>query len=213
MIGAGGRAFAVLAAAVVLGGGALSGCTVVSAEQGVTGFHLTDKRWLSVRESSYAAADRLVDQAVANGFLKTGMPLVATTLTDVNRVGSSSGLGRIVADQVGARFTQRGYPVTEVRLREGISIVQDEDRQSVGGEYMLSRDTEALVRKAKAAGVLAGTYAVGKDSVFINLRLVAVTTGKVVAAYDYALFMNDDVKTLTHNADGRRMRFFSEEGW
>lgn len=205
-----GRAAAALLA-LWLAAPALSACTVVAAEQGVTGFQFTDKRWLSVRESSYSAADRLIEQAFENGFLQTGMPLVSTTLTDVNRVGKSSGLGRIVADQVGARFTQRGYPVTEIRLRNGISIVQDERKESVGGEYMLSRDTEALVRKAKASGILTGTYAVGKDSVFVSLRLVAVTTGKVVAAYDYVLFMSDDVRTLTRDNDARRTRFFTTE--
>lgn len=197
-------------AMLLLCGPVVSGCTVVSAEQGVTGFQFTDKRWLSVRESSYSAADQLIKQALEHGFLKPGMPLVSTTLTDVNRVGKSSGLGRIVADEVGARFTQSGYPITEIRLRNAINIVQDEKKESIGGEYMLSRDTAELVRKAKAAGILTGTYAIGKDSVFVSLRLVAVTTGKVVAAYDYVLFMSDDVKALTRDTDDKRTNFFNE---
>ncbi len=187
---------------------ALSGCSFVPSEQGVNGFQFSDKRWLSVQESSHSAADRLIKQAEEHGFLKPGIPLVSTTLTDVNHVGKSSGLGRIVADQVGARFTQKGYPVTEIRLRNAVNITQDDKKPSIGGEYMLSRDTAELVRKAKAAGILTGTYAIGKDSVFISLRLVAVTTGKVVSAYNYALFMNDDVKALTHNDDDRMQASF-----
>lgn len=201
---------AAFALALLTGGTVLTSCTVTQAEQGVVGVQLTDKHWLSVRESSYSAADRLVAQARENGFLKPGMPIVSTTLTNVNRIGKSSGLGRIVADQVGSRFTQRGQPVTEIRLREGVRVVQDDVRESVGGEYMLSRDTAALVRKAKASGILTGTYAVGKDSVFISLRLVAATTGKVVAAYDYSVYMTDDVKALTRDEEDRRTKFFNE---
>jgi len=44
--------------------------------------------------------------------------------------------------------------------------------------------------------VIAGTYAVGRQSVFVNARLIRATDNLVLASYDYVLPLGPDAKAL-----------------
>lgn len=61
---------------------------------------VSEARWISLTELSYIAADTLAQDAGPE--LDTTRPLVVATLSDINHVETSSALGRMIAEQVGA---------------------------------------------------------------------------------------------------------------
>lgn len=83
-----------------------------------------------------------------------------------------------------------GYTVAELKLRNSILIEEGK------GEFILSRDVREISRSRGAQAVIAGTYAVGADSVYVNVRLIRASDSKILSAYDYALRMDDNILYL-----------------
>ena len=137
---------------------------------------------------SYEAADALLARAP---YLKDGSaPLLVASFVNINSLENSSALGRMIAEQVGARFAQQGFIVKEMKLRDNVYI------QENAGEFALSRSVQNLSQTHNAAAVVAGTYAVGRQSVFINARLIRAADGVVLSAYDYVLPLGPDTRAL-----------------
>ncbi|MCP5424510.1 MAG: hypothetical protein H6970_05520 [Gammaproteobacteria bacterium] len=137
---------------------------------------------------SYQAADFLMSQVP---WLKEDRgPLLVATFVDVNALENSSALGRIVAEQVSSRFAQQGFSVIEMKLRNNIFIRQN------GGEFVLSRDVRELSQTHNASAVLAGTYAVGRRSVYVSARLIRAADSLVLSGYDYSLPIGPDTRAL-----------------
>lgn len=138
--------------------------------------------------ASYDAADTLLAQTP---WLRSKrQPLLTATFVNVNSLQDSSPLGRIVAEQVASRFAQQGFTMIEMKLRTNIFI------QENAGEFALSRSVRDLSRIHNAAGVIVGTYAVGRRSVYVNTRIIRAADNLVIAAHDYVLPMGPDTKTL-----------------
>ena len=137
---------------------------------------------------SYQAADALL--SYTPWLRNQNAPLLAASFVNVNSMENSSALGRIIGEQVAARFAQQGYTVIELKLRENVFVKQN------AGEFVLSRDVKALSQKHNAAAVIAGTYAIGRRNVFVNTRLIRAVDGMILAAYDYRLPLGPDTKAL-----------------
>jgi TolB-like protein len=127
---------------------------------------------------TYGAVDRML--AAAPG-IPSDTPLVVATVADVNDLNTSSAFGNLVAELVRARLTQRGMRVTDQRLRTGMRL----DRRE--GELMLSREAPALMRPPQAGAVATGTYAAAGEFVYVSLKLMSATDGRIIAAADYAV--------------------------
>ena len=112
--------------------------------------------------------------------------IIVATFADVNDLEKSSTFGRIFADQVAARFTQRGYRVIEVRLREGSVFMKQKE-----GEFVLSRDIEKISMEHKASAVVVGTYAEGDNVFYVSARIVNPSDGIVVSAFNGAVPVNN----------------------
>jgi TolB-like protein len=96
----------------------------------------------------------------------------------------------MVAEQISSRFTQEGFTVIEMRLRQNVFI------QETQGEFVLSREVRDLSRTHNAGAVIAGTYAVGRRNVYINARLVRAADNLVLASYDYIIPLGPDTRAL-----------------
>ncbi len=138
--------------------------------------------------SSYAAADRLVQ--TPQGGLDRTKPVLVTSLVSINRLERSSGLGRVIAEQISSRLVSSGSSVAELKLRSSILIEEGK------GEFILSRDVKEISRSRGAQAIIAGTYALGADSVYVNVRLIRASDGKILSSYDYALRMDDNILYL-----------------
>lgn len=139
-------------------------------------------------DASYAAADALL--ARAPWLKERREPLLATTFVDINNLEMSSGLGRVIGEQVGSRFAQQGFTVIEIKMRNNIFVAEGT------GELMLSRSVREISQSHNAAAVITGTYAVARQSVYVTARLIRATDNLVLAAYDYVLPYGPDAKAL-----------------
>jgi TolB-like protein len=138
--------------------------------------------------ASYAAADALLTRTP---WLKERRdPLLVATFVDINNLEISSGLGRVIGEQIGSRFAQQGFTVIEIKMRNNIFVAEGT------GELMLSRSIREISQSHNAAAVIAGTYAVARQSVYVNARLIRATDNLVLAAYDYVLPYGPDAKAL-----------------
>jgi TolB-like protein len=139
-------------------------------------------------DKNYGAADALLMKA---SWLKERRePLLAATFVDINNLEMSSGLGRVIGEQIGSRFAQQGFTVVEIKMRNNIFVREG------SGEFALSRSVKEISQSHNAAAVIAGTYAIGRQSVFVNARLIRATDNLVLAAYDYVLPLGPDAKAL-----------------
>jgi TolB-like protein len=137
-------------------------------------------------ELNYAAADKLL----AAPLLDTGRPVLVATLVHVDQLDRSSRLGRLFSEQLASRLVQRGFLVRELKLRGSVLMKPGE------GELLLSREALDASKVQDAQAVLVGTYAPSAKTVYINLKLVSPVTGTVMAAVDYTVPLDTDMRGL-----------------
>ncbi|MDH1212965.1 FlgO family outer membrane protein [Pseudomonas chengduensis] len=141
-----------------------------------------------VREN-YRAAESLLAQLRYSLPLKQGAILIGT-LVNSDALDRSSTFGRLSTDHISARFTQAGYPMVEMKLRNRAYMLKDQ------AELMLTREVGELVTSHNAQAVIVGTYAVSRDQVYINLKVIQPQRRIVLAAHDYTLPLNDENRLL-----------------
>ena len=139
-------------------------------------------------QANYKATDKLL--ASLTQTLDPKVPLVVATLVNIDELVESSRLGRTVSEQIDARLTTRGYPVVELKMRDNIFMKRSE------GELLLSRELQDVVRSHNAQAVVVGTYAVAKSMVYLNIKMLSMDSNVIIAAHDYALPMDSNVRAL-----------------
>lgn len=138
--------------------------------------------------ASYDAADQLL--ALAKQPLPKDAPVIVATFVDIDKLTASSTLGRMLAEQVAARFTQQGYAVIELKLRGSVFM------QEGKGELMLSREVKDLSLSHNVQAIIVGTYAAGADKLFLNLKIVRPLDNQVLSAHSLALNLDETTRTL-----------------
>lgn len=140
---------------------------------------------------NYRAADALMAQFKN---LNNGGPLIVATVVNIDALDQSSTLGRLVSEQISARFSQSGNKMIEMKFRANVYMKRTE------GELMLTREISEVARLHNAQAVIVGTYGVSGDTVFVNMKIVQPGNNMVVAAYDYALPMNREVRSMLNRS-------------
>lgn len=135
-----------------------------------------------------AAAASLMAQAKNNLF--SNQPLIVATLVDINVLEKSSTLGRMISEQISAVFSQAGYQMIEMKFRETVYMKRNE------GELLLTREITEIAKQHNAQAVIVGTYGIAADLVYINLKVVQPGTNYVLAAYDYALPIDTNIRMM-----------------
>lgn len=153
---------------------------------GVGGFGLGSAPRTSIITANHAAADMLLQTAP----LDREHAVLVATLVNVDRLSESSRLGRIFSEQIAGRLVQRGFPVTELKLRENVAMQREQ------GELLLSRELRDVSRAHDAQAVVVGTYAVSASILYVSIKLVKPEGNMVVAAHNYAVPMDDNVRAL-----------------
>ncbi len=170
--------------------GILTGCAApdIFNENGNQTVNRVTVKDANMIETSYRAADALTTQA---SYLKTDLkPVLITSIANITNLNSSSAFGLMVSEQIGGRIAQFGFPVVDLRTRKDIKV------RERTGEFMLSRDLQKISRQHAAGAVLIGTYATGKDKVFVSTRLVRPEDNRILASYDFDLPMGPNVYKL-----------------
>lgn len=125
---------------------------------------------LKVRE----LASQLIDHA--------GEPIgeqyrvIVTTFVNLNQLYKTSGLGRVMGEQMISEFQRAGIEVVDVRMTPAVQIMDDY------GEYGLSRDMAQLSYVQEAQAVVVGTYTISDGQVMVNARLLQQGDGAVLSS-------------------------------
>ena len=64
------------------------------------------------------------------------------------------------------------------------------------GELLLSREVREVSQSHDAQAVVVGTYAASASALYISLKLVTPVGNTVVAAHNYAVPMDENVRVL-----------------
>jgi hypothetical protein len=136
--------------------------------------------------TSYAAADHLM-------YFVSPTPhsrLLITSIADIDNLEDSSSLGRLIGEQLSARFAQKGYNVIEVKFHSDLYAIPRT------GEFVLSRELREMGGAYKGDQIVSGTYAVGKDMVYITLKMLSFKNSKVLSSYAYTLPIGPNTTAL-----------------
>ncbi|MFA7239672.1 MAG: FlgO family outer membrane protein [Sulfuricellaceae bacterium] len=180
----------VLASVLLAGCGALprNGKTPDPTYEQATGNTLTSV--------NYAAAMELMKRyqgpsASANNFGEaTAAPFIVATLVNIDKLEQSSTFGRLISEQLASRITQLGHNVVELKVRNSVFMKRNE------GEFLLTREIKEVATAHKAQAIVVGTYAEASDFVYVSLKVVNPTNSLILAAYDYALPMDKEIRRL-----------------
>lgn len=177
-----------LAATLFLSGCASNTSPAIPTQKVVTYAEAANSQFI---QTNYAATDKLINQLKFNA--APNSTLIISTLVNIDELESSSTLGRLVSEQISARFTQKSYRAIELKFRESVYMAQGQ------GELMLTRDVRDLANAHAAEAVVVGTYAQSRDFIYINLKVIHPNTNTVLAVHDYALPLDANNRSMLSN--------------
>ncbi len=131
-------------------------------------------------QTTYQAVDRLTQNIPEIALPAKGRILV-TTVANLDKLDNSSSLGRLLSEQLAARFVQHGFNVIEARLHDSLLSIPHT------GEFFLSRKQRNIGKKQFADVAIVGTYAEAKDTVYITLKMLNFDNSKILSSYAYSL--------------------------
>jgi hypothetical protein len=174
--------------AALLAVGAILSCATPASSFPFIGHH-GSARSGDLGELVYRATDRMIENMRPRpgnaGVVTPVDQVIVATVVSVDDLDSSSTLGRLASQLVLSRLTQLGYQAKDVTYLRALEI-------SPEGERVLSRDARRLSKDYDASAVVVGTYAVGGQTIFLNLRLLSAEDGALISTADVVIPLNDD---------------------
>jgi TolB-like protein len=155
---------------------------------------------------AYLIADNLAKADWFSQLITTPDPLIVASFVNVNNLEESSSFGRILSEQVGSRFVQRGHKVIELKLRQASIFIREGN-----GEFLLSRDIRELSKTYNAAAVVVGTYAEGVDRLYVSARTLRPEDNMIISTYDVGIVMHPVAMSVLLNRDSVRWEYFLYE--
>lgn len=140
-------------------------------------------------ERSYDAVGQLLKNLRQP--LPQGNVVVVNSLIDVADLGQTLAFGRIVSDQLTSALRANGYLVTGMELPTEMFIKND------AGILQIPEKTLAALHGINAKAVLIGSYAPGRNHIYVSLRLIDIDSQITMSSTDYAVSMGPDAKAMT----------------
>ncbi len=120
-------------------------------------------------------------------------PMIVATFVNMNQLSKSSSFGRLVSEQVSARFSQMQYNIVEIKMRNDVLVKNNQ------GEFLLTREVKDIASSVNAQAVIVGTYVENTHDVYINLKVVQPTNNIVLAGYSYAIPKAANIKGMLND--------------
>lgn len=136
---------------------------------------------------TYRAVDLMLAETAA---MPKDTPIVVSTISSIDDLNKADPLGNMVSDFVRTRLAQTGNNVSEMRLRNAVLFNR---RQ---GEIALSRNIGSVIKPANASVIVTGTYGTSYTTVYVSLKMVSVSDGRILAGADYVLPRSQEVEGL-----------------
>ena len=148
----------------------------IAAANNYSPYGVSDSMSASLILANYSAVDQLL--GTLRDPLDPSKALIVATIVNIDQLYNSSTFGRLISSNVVSRLHQQGLAVLELETKKSLTIGKQ-------GALLLSRELRQLTASHNAQAVIVGTYAISRQTVFVNL---AIVDGNVVlGAYDYAV--------------------------
>jgi TolB-like protein len=131
---------------------------------------------------TYRAVDLMLAAAPE---LTADSRVVVASVSDTQKVESTSAFGNIISDMIRTRVSQAGHLVSEIRLRNAVSFKKGE------GEFLLSRDQRALMPPQAANAIVTGTSAPSYDRVYVSIKLLSAADSHIISGADFVIPLRD----------------------
>ncbi len=122
--------------------------------------------------------------------LPKGSLVVINSLINVDELNQRLPFGRIVSDQISSAFHHAGYLVMGMELPTEIFSKND------AGILQIPEKTKEALNLLGAKAIVIGSYAPGRNNVYVSLRLVEIASQNVMSSTDYSVGMGPDAKVL-----------------
>lgn len=130
---------------------------------------------VNLRAKNYAAADYMIQQAAT--FVRKDRDVVRLMpLVNFRDPKTPAQIGRLISDQIGARWTQLGYKIDATHVAQPAEVIASSS--------------------AEAQYILNGHYVEDRPHLNISLRLVDVKTNQSVGAFDYMMTTNREIREM-----------------
>lgn len=169
-----------LFASAVLSASLLAGCTPYYHRGGIEDDNLVEVSFVAVEQLQHS-----LKQPLPRGSL-----VVINSLVNVDNLGQDLPFGRIVSDQLSSAMSHAGYRVMGIELPTEI-LVKNE-----AGILQLPVDTKTALQDAHADALVIGTYAAGRQNIYVSLRIIEIASQNVISSTDYSIPMGPDAKRM-----------------
>mgnify|MGYP006424690323 CR=1 FL=1 len=117
-------------------------------------------------------------------------PMIAATFVNIDDLGESSTFGRISSEIIASGLANQGMRVREVKMGDSLFIEENL------GELILSRQVQRLSAEHDVHSILMGTYAEGRDFLYVSARLVGTEDAVVLGTADFRLPVDNHLRSL-----------------
>jgi TolB-like protein len=122
--------------------------------------------------------------------------VAVATFVNLDQLYETSAMGRYLSEQMLHELQRAGVDVVDVRMMPSMKVSQGY------GEYILSRDMGELNYVHDVDAVAAGTYTVAHGQIFLNGRLLAAQTGRILSSCS-TVFDLDEVSAALLQRSGQ----------
>lgn len=136
---------------------------------------------------AHEAAERIMASEPA---MEQYSPMIAATFVDIDDLGQSSTFGRITSEIIASALAQEGMTVREVKMSDSLFIEENL------GELILSRQVQQISDEHDARSILMGTYAKGREYLYVSARLVGTDNAVVLGTADFRLPVDNHLRSL-----------------
>ncbi|MEW5743894.1 MAG: FlgO family outer membrane protein [Nitrospirota bacterium] len=123
-------------------------------------------------------------------------PVIVTSFVNLDNVKKTSGLGRLISENLMHELQVRKWNVIDIRLVK--EVVIDES-----GEFSLSRDIKKIKDSYNIRGIVTGTYSTVDDHMIVNARVMDIDSGIVISTGQMALPL-DGIEQLAFSDIGAK---------
>ncbi len=129
--------------------------------------------------------------------------IALTSFVNLHNFDNTSHFGRTLSEAFFDELYIRGFNVNDFRGQETVTINEK-------GEYLLTRDIQKLDKELQSGHALVGTYTLFEKKALINVRVIDITSGKVVASAR-ANYITNDCKVLETCPKQRKIFIVSDK--
>ena len=81
-----------------------------------------------------------------------------------------------------------------MKFRDLVYMKQDQ------GELLLTREIKDVAQSHNAQAVIVGTYALSRNTIFVNLKVIQPNTNIVIAVHDYTFPLDPSMSSMARSS-------------